>query len=173
MRCCGCWSWSLVCITVQQTCTEVSAEEEKSMRGWRGDRRDLMTLTVARGQGAEAWDDERSSGGIKAESRWRGRDVRWREVEIMVLVWLKDVIRDWNDAAGINLSILKIKMIGRSRSRQASRHSAAIQSSSALSDREATSALLQSQKKKKVLWGRGESAVFKTSRAGTNKSQSP
>lgn len=118
MRCCSCWSWSLVCITVQQTCAEVRAVEEKrqSMWGWRGDGKDLMTL--GRGQGAEACDDERSNWGINAESRWRWSDVEWRKVETMVLVWLKEVISGWNDAVGIDLSIPKIKMIGRSRSRQ-------------------------------------------------------
>lgn len=56
------WKWShevlwllksLICITEQQTCSEVRAEEEEkrqSMRGWRGDREDLMTLTPGEGK---------------------------------------------------------------------------------------------------------------------------
>ena len=37
------------------------------MQGWRGDRKDLMTLTLGRGHGVEVCNDERSNQGIKDE----------------------------------------------------------------------------------------------------------
>lgn len=94
---------SLICIAAQQTCAEVVGEGGGAQTGggaqrgsgWRGDRADLMTRVT----------------GDEAESAELDSDSRVFSPFISCFHLTEDVIREWNEAAGINLPIPAIRMI--------------------------------------------------------------